>query len=235
MKKMMLLTVCLILILSGCGESPIDNYPVKSSTVATESSSAPPTEVYQKYETLQITLNDLIDILRPTQELDEIAIYETKDFTVSKEGSSFWGTICFSYPGSDNLSTVLFLSSASSSSVSFPRKAASNSQKALAEYCSNHGIEVILTNHQIDDTIALGVTARDCVFDVESLPLSVREFRLDSEFLNNDERRGHACNFLNSAGILNCVITFLRLSKIMMYPKMTSLLICWTWLSLYQI
>ena len=193
MKKLVSLTVAVTLVLSlaSCGA-------VTTQEFASTGKEAPQAETVQEtvletevevFDTLGISLVELITLIEPVQELHTIATYKTDDFTISKEGSDFWGTVCFALPGNSELSTILFLSDDNASSSSYPRKAATGSLEAVENFCNEKGIEVNTSEHICDSTLVLSITARDCPLQVENLPISVREYRPDNEFLANDERR----------------------------------------------
>ena len=150
-------------------------------------------------ETLEITLEEMVDLISPAKEIKTFTTYDTEEFTISKAGTTSDGVVCFSLPEKNELSVVYFLSYAEASSA-YHRTEAKEAQKILEQYCSDNGISILSGNKQIDNTMVYYVEAEDCELAGNELPITLKEFRADNEFFSDVDRINKYYGLLMTCG-----------------------------------
>lgn len=187
MKKMIsaVLILALVFSLCACGEAQTDNRILEEKN---QTDAEVPEEVENKpSETLEITLEKMVDLVSTAKEIKNFTTYDAEEFTISKAGTTSDGVVCFTLPEKNELSVVYFLSYAGSSSA-YHRTEAKEAQKILEQYCADNDISILSGNKQIDNTMVYYVEAEDCELAGNELPITLKEFREDNEFFADDDR-----------------------------------------------
>ena len=199
MKKMISAALILALVFSlcACGGAQTDN-EIPKETNHIESDTLEEVESTPSV-TLEITLEEMVDLVSSAKKIKTFTSYDAETFTISKAGTTSDGVVCFSLPENNELSIVYFLSYAGSSSA-YHRTEAKEAQKILKQYCEDNGISILTGNKQIDNTMVYYVEAGDCELAGNELPITLKEFRADNEFFSDVDRINKYYGLLMTCG-----------------------------------
>ncbi|MEG0913503.1 MAG: hypothetical protein RSG53_07830 [Oscillospiraceae bacterium] len=180
--------VILSIFFSSCSAPPKTTEQGKITSAADETASV----------TLGFSVDDINNITEGVSEYNNFVSYKTDLFRIYRCGSKWNGAVCFFSPKEEDISVILFLAYEGASRSSIQTQSAIKSQKAVMQFCDEHGIAYVSSEQISDSTLIFGVWAKDSPLSQEQLPISVSEFRSPTEFFASEERRNAYLSFLNA-------------------------------------
>lgn len=185
LKKIAATFLCLAVLLSmnACGSIHTLEKPNEDTdtSVSTE-----PSEVNTTSDSFGLTLDEIVQLLKDSNVLEDFVTYDTPQYTVHRTGSGTDGALLFSSLGSDKIEVAFFLSYSKASRQSDDTEAAIYAQDLLCEYCDNNGIKYKKEEIEQEYYLVFAVYALDSTLD--NLPLSIRQIRSENEFFASNER-----------------------------------------------